>query len=79
MRTYLRDFGEAVKNGDRKEAEQRMLGKYPQYHVKQFLSAFSIPAYFPSAQLHSRGEPAAGSKRVGVTGGFATPAGSTHN
>jgi glyoxylase-like metal-dependent hydrolase (beta-lactamase superfamily II) len=47
-RSYLRDFGEAVKNGDANSAEQRMLAKYPQYHVKQFLSLFSIPAYFPA-------------------------------
>lgn len=48
-RSYLRDFAEAVKSGDAKSAEQRMLAKYPQYHVKQFLSLFSIPAYFPAA------------------------------
>jgi len=48
-RAYLHDFAEAIKTGDAKTAEQRMLTKYPQYHVKQFLSAFSIPAYFPTA------------------------------
>lgn len=48
-RSYLRDFGEAVKSGDAKSAEQLMLAKYPEYHVKQFLSVFSIPAYFPAA------------------------------
>ena len=47
-RAYLHDFGKAVKSGDAKIAEQRMLNKYRNYHVKQFLSAFSIPAYFPS-------------------------------
>lgn len=47
-RSYLRDFGEAVKSGDPKVAEQRMLARYPQYHVKQFLSLFSITAYFPA-------------------------------
>lgn len=49
-RNYLRDFAEAVKSADAKGAEQQILAKYPQYHVKQFLSAFSIPAYFPSGQ-----------------------------
>ena len=48
-RSYLHDFADAVKSGDAKTAEQRMLGKYPNYHVKQFLTAFSIPAYFPPA------------------------------
>lgn len=48
-RTYLQDFADAVRTGDRKAAEERMLEKYPQHHVRQFLSAFSIPAYFPSA------------------------------
>jgi glyoxylase-like metal-dependent hydrolase (beta-lactamase superfamily II) len=49
-RTYLHDFAEAVKSGDAKVAEQRILAKYPEYHVKQFLTGFSLPAYFPSAQ-----------------------------
>lgn len=48
-RAYLQDFAEAIKSGDAKKVEQRMLAKYPQYHVKQFLSVFSIPAYFPAA------------------------------
>lgn len=48
-RAYLRDFAEAIKGGDAKTAEQRMLAKYSQYHVKQFLTVFSIPVYFPAA------------------------------
>lgn len=48
-RSYLRDFNEAVKSGDAKTAEQRMLAKYPEFRVRQFLSQFSIPAYFPAA------------------------------
>ena len=47
-RTYLCDFADAVRNGNAKNVEQAMLRKYPDYHVKQFLTAFSIPAYFPS-------------------------------
>jgi glyoxylase-like metal-dependent hydrolase (beta-lactamase superfamily II) len=48
-RSYLHDFADAVKSGDAKTAERHMLGKYHNYHVKQFLTAFSIPAYFPPA------------------------------
>jgi glyoxylase-like metal-dependent hydrolase (beta-lactamase superfamily II) len=48
-REYLHDFAEAIKSGDAKAAEQHMLAKYPHYRVKQFLSVFSIPAYFPAA------------------------------
>lgn len=48
-RSYLHDFGEAVKSGDAKSVEQRMLAKYPEYRVRQFLTLFSIPAYFPAA------------------------------
>ena len=45
-RTYLNDFAEAVRSGDAKAVERQMLGKYPAYHVKQFLTVFSIPAFF---------------------------------
>jgi glyoxylase-like metal-dependent hydrolase (beta-lactamase superfamily II) len=48
-RAYLHDFADAVRSGNAKNVEQTMLGKYPNYHVKQFLTAFSIPAYFPSS------------------------------
>ena len=37
----------ALKTGDARAAQQRMLATYQSYHVKQFLTAFSIPAYFP--------------------------------
>lgn len=46
-RAYLSDFAEAVQSGDANAAEQQLLTKYPQYHAKQFLTVFSIPAYFP--------------------------------
>jgi glyoxylase-like metal-dependent hydrolase (beta-lactamase superfamily II) len=48
-RTYSHDFAEAIKSGDAKATEQQMLAKYPQYHVRQFLSVFSVPAHFPWA------------------------------
>ena len=47
-RAYLEDFAEAFKSGNASAAEQRMITKYPSYHVRQFLTAFSIPAYFPA-------------------------------
>jgi len=47
-RAYLRDFAAAIEGGNGKLAEQQMLDKYPEYHVRQFLTVFSIPAYFPS-------------------------------
>jgi len=48
-RAYLHDFVDALRSGSAKSVEQTMLGKYPNYHVKQFLTVFSIPAYFPPA------------------------------
>ena len=48
-RAYLHDFADALGSGNAKNVEQTMLGKYPNYHVKQFLTAFNIPAYFPPA------------------------------
>jgi glyoxylase-like metal-dependent hydrolase (beta-lactamase superfamily II) len=53
-RAYLLDFAEAVKAGDAKTAEESMLAKYPHYHVRQFLSVFSIPAYFPPVSSTNR-------------------------
>jgi hypothetical protein len=47
-RGYLREFADAAASGDPAELERRMLAKYPAYRVKQFLTTFSIPAYFPS-------------------------------
>jgi glyoxylase-like metal-dependent hydrolase (beta-lactamase superfamily II) len=48
-RAYLHDFATAVKGGDAMSAEQQILAKYPDHHVRQFLTVFSLPAYFPSA------------------------------
>ena len=50
-RGYLRDFTEAVRSGNANTAQQRILAKYPDYHAKQFLTVFSIPAYFPAPDL----------------------------
>jgi glyoxylase-like metal-dependent hydrolase (beta-lactamase superfamily II) len=46
-REYLHDFQEAIKCGDAKTAEKQLLERYPDLHAKQFLTIFSIPAYFP--------------------------------
>lgn len=48
-RAYLRDFAAAIQSGDAKTVEERILEKYPEHHAKQFLTVFSIPAYFPRA------------------------------
>jgi len=47
-RAYLRDFAEAVQSGNASAAEQKMLARYPTYRVKQFLTMFSLPAFFPA-------------------------------
>ena len=44
-RTYPNDFDLAVQNGDTRAVEQQILAKYPEYHVKQFLTMFSSPAF----------------------------------
>lgn len=46
-RSYLRDFAEAVRAGDAASAENRIRERYPEHRVEQFLTFFSIPAYFP--------------------------------
>lgn len=48
-REYLHDFAEAIEIGDAKAAEKRLLDKYPNYHVRQFLSVFSLPSYFATS------------------------------
>ena len=48
-RAYVCDFAAAIETGDAKQAEQQILDKYPEYHARQFLTVFSIPAYFPSS------------------------------
>jgi glyoxylase-like metal-dependent hydrolase (beta-lactamase superfamily II) len=48
-RAYLRTFAEALKLGDAKAVEAELLAAYPDHHVKQFLTVFTLPAYFPPA------------------------------
>jgi len=48
-RRYLRDFAAAIGSGDAKAAEAAGCWRsIRNYHARQFLTAFSIPAYFPS-------------------------------
>jgi glyoxylase-like metal-dependent hydrolase (beta-lactamase superfamily II) len=47
-RAYLRDFASALEHGSAHALEEEMLAKYPHNHAKQFLTAFSVPAYFPA-------------------------------
>jgi glyoxylase-like metal-dependent hydrolase (beta-lactamase superfamily II) len=44
-RNYMREFVRALQAGDASAATQLMLAKYPEHHVRQFLTNFSIPAY----------------------------------
>ena len=46
-RAYLRDFGAALEGGSAESVEARMLERYPHHHARQFLTVFSLPAYFP--------------------------------
>lgn len=47
-RDYLTAFQSALGLGDGRAVEQEMLSKFPDYHAKQFLTVFTIPAYFPA-------------------------------
>jgi glyoxylase-like metal-dependent hydrolase (beta-lactamase superfamily II) len=48
-RAYLRSFADALKAGDADVVEAKMLAAYPDHQVKQFLTVFTLPAYFPPA------------------------------
>jgi hypothetical protein len=47
-RAYLQDFTEVVQFGSAWATEQQMLAKYPTHRIKQFLTMFSLPAFFPA-------------------------------
>jgi glyoxylase-like metal-dependent hydrolase (beta-lactamase superfamily II) len=49
-RSYLHEFANAVRGGSAQTAQQQMLARYPDYHVRQFLTVFSIPSFFPAVQ-----------------------------
>jgi glyoxylase-like metal-dependent hydrolase (beta-lactamase superfamily II) len=45
-RAYLREFLAALPLGNAKAMEERMLARFPNHHARQFLTMFTIPAYF---------------------------------
>jgi len=47
-REYLHAFATAVKTGDANSAREALTSRFPDYRVEQFLTAFSLPAYFPA-------------------------------
>jgi len=49
-RGYLRDFCAALEGGSAESVEAKMLERYPDHHVRQFLTAFTLPAYFPPSK-----------------------------
>jgi glyoxylase-like metal-dependent hydrolase (beta-lactamase superfamily II) len=49
-RSYLRDFCAALEGGSAESVEAKMLERYPDHHARQFLTAFTLPAYFPPSK-----------------------------
>jgi glyoxylase-like metal-dependent hydrolase (beta-lactamase superfamily II) len=48
-REYLHAFAAAVKTGTADGAREAITSRFPDYKVEQFLTMFSLPAYFPPA------------------------------
>jgi len=48
-REYLQAFAAAVEAPSVERAREAILSRFPDHRVEQFLDAFSLPAYFPSA------------------------------
>ncbi|HYX77670.1 MAG TPA: MBL fold metallo-hydrolase [Gaiellaceae bacterium] len=48
-REYLKAFASAVETGNADSARATMMARFPDHRVPQFLTAFSLPAYFPPA------------------------------
>jgi glyoxylase-like metal-dependent hydrolase (beta-lactamase superfamily II) len=46
-REYLQAFATAVKTGNADSAREALTARFPDYKVEQFLTMFSLPAYFP--------------------------------
>jgi glyoxylase-like metal-dependent hydrolase (beta-lactamase superfamily II) len=46
-REYLHAFASAIKTGSADAARQALISRFPDYRVEQFLTGFSLPAYFP--------------------------------
>jgi glyoxylase-like metal-dependent hydrolase (beta-lactamase superfamily II) len=48
-REYLQVFARAVETGNADSARQSIQSRFPDHRVPQFLTEFSLPAYFPPA------------------------------
>jgi glyoxylase-like metal-dependent hydrolase (beta-lactamase superfamily II) len=48
-REYLQAFATAVKTGNAESARESLTARFPDYRVEQFLTVFSLPAYFSAA------------------------------
>jgi glyoxylase-like metal-dependent hydrolase (beta-lactamase superfamily II) len=48
-REYLEAFATALETGAAESAEAAMMMRFPDYRAPQFLTLFSLPAYFPAA------------------------------
>jgi glyoxylase-like metal-dependent hydrolase (beta-lactamase superfamily II) len=57
-REYLEAFATAVRTGTADTAQAAMISRFPHHRVKQFLTVFSIPAYFPTAARERSGQSA---------------------
>jgi glyoxylase-like metal-dependent hydrolase (beta-lactamase superfamily II) len=49
-RSYLRNFCAALEGGSAESVEAKMLQRYPHHHARQFLTVFTLPAYFPPSK-----------------------------
>jgi glyoxylase-like metal-dependent hydrolase (beta-lactamase superfamily II) len=49
-REYLQAFASAVMSGNAESAREAITVRFPDYRVEQFLTLFSLPAYFPAAE-----------------------------
>jgi hypothetical protein len=50
-REYLQAFASAVETGDPDSAREAIASRFPDHRVRQFLDAFSLPAYIPAAAV----------------------------
>lgn len=48
-REYLHAFASAVESGSAEKTRETIRSRFPDYRVEQFLTVFSLPAYFPAA------------------------------
>jgi hypothetical protein len=46
-REYLQAFADAVETGNADSVRASIMARFPDHRVPQFLTLFSLPAYFP--------------------------------